>query len=370
VIILLEYKKSYKMENCTALTAQGIRCTRDGHLGGLCGTHHRSLARYGPRGFGLKQLDIKYKELRRGIEMRRNIAVAAAYQILIARERNVQLRHIENETRREMRDLFLQRRDEEALLPAAAAGGAAGGAHNNNEVLDDDEDAVAHAVIMIQNQGVAGGAAGGAGGNQVFAGAIAAVQHAARELQRFTEDRQNVHTTTAVKQTEKIVNIILKVPVPEGYRWHPAECSKTPGEIIMECKLSQKAAWQMMSQYAQDTSIYEMGRGIYGKVLDSAWQFIKNHKEKESLVAILRIEMNDNVGMCDQGNLSRVCNILAGYMDGVGSQESLSERLGRLLPPLRKIENLDERRGRINEILKENAVPTGEWDAWIEAVME
>lgn len=190
------------------------------------------------------------------------------------------------------------------------------------------------------------------------------------ELARFTSDKQNVHTSVMVKQTQDIVNSILKIPVPEGYRWHKTVCSKTPGEIIMECGMSQRAAWQMMSQYAQDTSIYEMGEGIYGKVLDSAWQFIKTHPEKESLIAILRIEMNDNVGMCAQGNLTRVCNILAGYMDGVGSQESLSERLGRLLPPLRKIENRDERQKRITEILEENAVPAGERDAWLEAVMD
>lgn len=331
------------MENCNAFTAQGTHCTRDGHLGGLCGTHFRSLERYGVRGFGLKQIAIKYRELLREEVLKRDTARLDANQLLNVRERNTQLRRIDTEYRRARRDLATRRFDEEALLPLD---GAAGGV---DRVVDDEEIDLAHAVFIIDN----GGAAGGAG-----------------DLAKFTKDPQNVHTKSSVDMTKNIVSTILKVPVPEGYRWHPTDCSKTPGEIIMECKLSQKAAWQMMSQYAQDTSIYDIDVGIYGKVLDSAWQFIKNHAEKDSLVAILRSEMQDNIGMCAQGNLTRICNILAGYMDGVGSQESLSERLGRLLPPLRKIENLDERRGRINEILKENAVPTGEWDAWIEAVME
>lgn len=352
------------MENCAALTAQGTQCTRPGHIEGLCGTHFRSLERYGVRGFGLKQIAIKYRELLREEVLKRDTARLDANQLLNVRERNAQLIRINNEYRHARRDLAIRRFDEEALLPLD---GAAGGVDRD---VDDEEIDLAHAVFIIDNGGAAGGAAGGAGGNQVFAAAIAAVQPAAGDLAKFTKDPQNVHTKSSVDMTKNIVSTILKVPVPEGYRWHRTECSKTPGEIIMECRLSQKAAWQMMSQYAQDTSIYDIDVGIYGKVLDSAWQFIKSHAEKDSLVSILRSEMQDNIGMCAQGNLTRICNILAGYMDGVGSQESLSERLGRLLPPLRKIENLDERRGRIIEIFKENAVPTGEWDAWIEAVME
>jgi hypothetical protein len=80
--------------------------------------------------------------------------------------------------------------------------------------------------------------------------------------------------------------------------------------------------------------------------------------------------MIDNVGMCAQGNLSRICNILAGYMEGVGAQESLSELLGRLLPPLMAIEDATERIRQACVILSENKVPQSEWDTWMEPFME
>lgn len=190
-----------------------------------------------------------------------------------------------------------------------------------------------------------------------------------RGLGAIAADPQGVHTSEVVKNVKKIIANVRAIPVPDGYKWDKIVCSKTPGEIITECRLTQSAAWQMMSQYAQDTSIYDIEEGIYGKVLDCVWQFIKTHAEKESLVSILRTELEDNIGMCAQGNLTRICNILAGYLDGVGSLESLSDRLGRLLHPLTEIENRDERHTRVLDILTTNEVPPDQWDAWIDAVM-
>jgi hypothetical protein len=196
------------------------------------------------------------------------------------------------------------------------------------------------------------------------------IQPVNRGLQEFAADPQNVHTTEAVNQTKEIVAFIRKIPVPEGYRWHAIESSKTPFEIGMECKLSQRAAWQMVSQYAQDTSIYDIEAGIYGKVLDSVWQYVKNSSDKEDLCKIIKRELEDNIGMCAQGNLSRICNVLAGYLEGVGSQESLSERLGRLLAPLAEIPDEFERIRQACDILRENRVPHNEWETWTDPLID
>jgi hypothetical protein len=126
----------------------------------------------------------------------------------------------------------------------------------------------------------------------------------------------------------------------------------------------------MFNQYVSNVSVYDIEEGIYGKVLDSVWQYVKTSPDKEDLCKILKNEMTDNIGMCAQGNLSRICNILAGYMDGVGAQESLSELLGRLLPPLMSIEDPSERIRQACVILAENKVPFSEWDTWMEPMLE
>lgn len=188
------------------------------------------------------------------------------------------------------------------------------------------------------------------------------------ELARFAADNQNVHTTQTVNVTKQIVERILKIHVPSEYKWSKQLCSKTPGDIIMTCKLTTKAAWQMIAKYCQDESIYEMEPGIYGKTLDGVWQYILNSPDKEDLSRCLKQEMEDNIGMCAQGNLSRLCNILAGYMEGVGSQESLAEILGREFTKLMEIENLQERLTKALSILKENNVPVTEWKLWVDSL--
>lgn len=184
------------------------------------------------------------------------------------------------------------------------------------------------------------------------------------DLAKFVADPQNIHTTLMVEQTKKMIEKVRSVSVPEEYRWNTQACSKTPGEIILSCKLSPDAAWQMMSKYTNPEPIYDIEEGIYGKVLDSVWQYVINSPEKESLIAIVKSEMEDNIGMCAQGNLTRICNILSGYMEGVGPTESPVEVLGRLMPKVAEIDDTNERLNEATRVLQESGLPTTEWMNW------
>jgi hypothetical protein len=193
---------------------------------------------------------------------------------------------------------------------------------------------------------------------------------AVTDLRHFATDAQNVHRTSTVQMVTRIVNEVLKIHVPEPYKWNMTTCSLTPGEIIIQCSLTPSAAWQMQVQYCQANTIYEMEPGIYGKVLDCVWQYIKGSPDIADLKRILKQELQDNIGMCAQGNLSRLCNILAGYVDGVGSQESKTEKLGRLLPPLAEIEDIHDRLDAGIAILRENEVLEEEWTVWLEPLFD
>ena len=187
----------------------------------------------------------------------------------------------------------------------------------------------------------------------------------------FAADSQNVHTTVAVTQTQEIIQKILStIPVPEEYRWDADVCSKTPGEIISECKLKQAAAFQMMSKYTSSETIYEMESGVYGKTLDAIWQFVKNSDDKTCLVRILKTELEDNIGMCAQGNLTRLANVLAGYVDGIDIPKPVSEVLGDELPKLMVVENVEVRIQLAAKLLRQHSVPVAEWDAWLEPLLD
>jgi hypothetical protein len=187
----------------------------------------------------------------------------------------------------------------------------------------------------------------------------------ARELAAFAADKQNVHTSQSVDMTKEVVARVLKIHVPEEYRWNMSTASKTVGEIIADCKLTLPEMVEMMNRYITDDSVYEMGKGIYGKVLDGVWQYVRNSPDKADMCRILKQELKDNIGMCAQGNLTRLCNVLSGYMDGIGPQESVNERLGRELPMLLDVE---DRVDKAKTLMRSLNVPEAEWGPWLEAI--
>lgn len=366
------------MDVCCAYNVKGTKCIKRATVGDLCGTHNNSRNLAGPNKYARNQLLYKLNgEIDRiaelyhpryaehepmspewraiNIEMREEILAArnlysTELRILIERQRletettgvnpdteaqeNRRQRRAENvrrrEARRELRERFMNDRARMREIVQ----------NDNNllarfqEFLDEDDPAVPRE----------------------------------RGLREFVQDPQNVHTAEAVTNTKDIIDKIRKVAVPDGYRWNMSVTSKTPGEIIAECGLSIHAACQMLTQYSNNVAIYDIEEGIYGKVLDSVWQFVKNSPDKDDLCKVIKQEMEDNVGMCAQGNLSRICNIVSGYMDGVTQMESLSEKLGRLFAELSK-EDPTIREDKAKTILTENMVPHEQWEAWMEAVM-
>ena len=195
-----------------------------------------------------------------------------------------------------------------------------------------------------------------------------AVRAPVGELAAFAADNQNVHTAQSVQLTKDVVDRVLKIAVEKAYQWNRKTVSRTPAEIIWACNLHPQVALQMMHKYCSPENVYELGPGIYGKVLDGVYAYIKNSPDKKDLYKILRAELTDNLGMCAQGNLSRLCNVLAGYLEGIGSQESPADRLGRELPKLMEIEDETRRMDVARGVLRDTGLPEAEWAPWLEAL--
>lgn len=188
-------------------------------------------------------------------------------------------------------------------------------------------------------------------------------------IPEFHADPQNIHRAETVNEVvKKTIQKVITIPVPEDHVWNMTAISKTPGEIIAECKLSIPAGKLLIDKYTSEETIYDMIPGIYGKTLDSVWQFVKGHEDKSLLIKTLKTELEDNIGMCAQGNLSRLCNVLQGYVDGL-TIPPISEILGDLLPPLMEIESETERREKAMQIMRTHNVPDDQQDAWLEGLV-
>lgn len=351
---------------CVGITKDGVRCTKrkcaEGD-GTRCKTHYNYVQTHGPHRTEIDEIKAKHKRIanqRRnqfhaqnpgGLDAHAAVQLARLNEVLrtdeeieldAARERHraerLRLGHdpdAEANRRREAERVRLQERRIQREFEL----------HQRIQLIRQNAE-------MLMNAPRGGGAAD------------------PRPLAQFTSDPQNVHTTVMVRQTKEIVEKVRQIQVPAEYQWNMSITSKTPGEIIAECKLSIHAACQMLTQYSHKTAIYDIEEGIYGKVLDSVWQFVKNSPDKEDLCRILKQEMEDNIGMCAQGNLTRLCNILAGYLDGVAPPESVAEKMGRLLPPLMEIEDPLDRIYQAFKIMKDNNVPFEEWDNWVSGFID
>lgn len=194
-----------------------------------------------------------------------------------------------------------------------------------------------------------------------------------RQLLDILNDKQSIHTSEAVELTKKNVQKILDIPVPDAYKCKGGISSSiislTLGEVIVCCPMNVSTFVELVNRYNNDETIYEMGEGIYGRVLDGIWQFIRNHEDKDALCRILAEELKSNVGMCAQGNLTRLCNVLEGYLDGLVHRESNSEILQREFSQISTLSDETEKLIRGRESLDRlGIINPVEREAWLSAL--
>jgi hypothetical protein len=176
----------------------------------------------------------------------------------------------------------------------------------------------------------------------------------------FMADGQNVHRSQTVKHVTDLFAKLMEIPIP-------AE-QNTLGEVITKCQLPPQAIVQLTRHYCEPVSIYEIPKA-YPKALDAVWAYIRNHIEKKELYLRVKDELTDNIGMCAQGNLSRICNIVSGYLDGIQPIVSVGEQLQRLISAIAR-DSEDDKIRRAQAALRELAVPEAEWAPWIEALAD
>lgn len=183
-------------------------------------------------------------------------------------------------------------------------------------------------------------------------------------LARFASDRQNVHTTESVNMTKRTIEKVLAIPVPKEYQ---SPNIKTMVEVLASCPFDKRSARHFSDKYCLDENIYEYGGGIYARVTDAVWQFILKSPHKADLCRIFATEVKDGIAMCAQGNLTRLCNVLSGYMDGL-VVESTGEQLQRRMAELSTVADETVRLAQGRGILRELAVPEVQWQPWLDAL--
>lgn len=186
------------------------------------------------------------------------------------------------------------------------------------------------------------------------------------ELARLANDKQSVHTKIINEKTEQGIETILKTPVPST--------QETLRDIayFMFSKgydaLSRKAILSDSKQWYETSLCRTPDDYLYKKVLDHTWAKIvalKNEELKKRLIE----EMNESVGMCCDGHLSRLANVFVGFTDDIEAPVSSGDILQTEMARISHIEDEEVRMREGRDLIMRLGIPDETARPWLEALV-
>jgi hypothetical protein len=188
-------------------------------------------------------------------------------------------------------------------------------------------------------------------------------QVARSELHALVLDAQNVHTSAVNKQTSGALTILLETPVPP--RQH------TLDEVTMAWtgKKDRRKVVRDMEEWYVKSECRAKKDWLYMRVLDGLWVRIKGSRHKDDLVARLWEECSESVGVCCEGHLSRLANVLVGFDEKVAPEVSVGELLQQKMAVVAGLDvSVEQKVGHAWAVFEELGVPMEERDVWVDAL--
>jgi predicted house-cleaning noncanonical NTP pyrophosphatase (MazG superfamily) len=172
----------------------------------------------------------------------------------------------------------------------------------------------------------------------------------------FAFDTQSVHRASVQTVMEVSLGKLRAVPVPDDMN-AVAEFFAVETDLISHL---------LMDDYESLIIPLTSGPVIYSDVFDHLWAYIRGHEHKEELVKRLSEEIRDGVGMCANGKLARLLNVVEGYMEGVSttSQKELFQNRMAVVAKMEKSAQLEA----ATKAFQEFGIPEGERGPWLEAL--
>jgi len=191
------------------------------------------------------------------------------------------------------------------------------------------------------------------------ADAMLAVEVPKPALQQFAEDTQNVHRKVVTDNTNTQTDKLLEVTVPTE--------QDTLNEIRKLFGKSRKVMDDVEHWYAL-TMCRKEADCLYKRTLNGLWAMIKTSAHKDELCKRLKEELTESVGMCCEGHLSRLCNVLVGFDDAFTTVVSKGEMLQKKMAEIAALEaTVRTKKMRARAVLKELAIPVSQHADWLDA---
>jgi len=189
-------------------------------------------------------------------------------------------------------------------------------------------------------------------------------------LGALARDQQNVHTRVVTEQTNKATEKLLAVKVPDTQQTERTLTLVWLGHLgipygnYINVAIDINKWFNTKDCRVEDDSLYrKLLRGLVALIVDE-----KDEERKKELYRRVWEECEESVGMCCEGHISRLCNVLVGFDESFEHQVSLGELTQQKMAAIaaQDIPEADKRK-QANEFFNEHKVPHAERDAWLDA---
>jgi len=188
------------------------------------------------------------------------------------------------------------------------------------------------------------------------------------ELQRLAEDRQNVHTAAVTRQTKEGEERLLATPTD----------GRQVGLRILRVFSARAGTLRDVMYVMNDvndwysrSAIREPGDRLYGRLLEGLWSLIERQPPpvRGELITRLWQEMAESVGMCSEGHISRLINVMVGFDDNFKPPVSLGEVIQNKIAAIAAMDiPVTGKLSQARALMTELGLPASEQAPWLEAL--
>jgi hypothetical protein len=187
------------------------------------------------------------------------------------------------------------------------------------------------------------------------------------DLRAFATDAQSVHRSSVQNTSQLIIAQLLIRAIPAD--------QETVFEINIDFNNPAIIGWRdapskltIINMFIDEYFSLEAFSVKYGDVVDRVWAFIRAHAERVELTIRLAQEISEGVGMCANGKMARLVNVLQGY-DETLDVEPPREAFQSAIAVLANLP-LAEREVRARELFIEYRIPAEDHDVWLEPLLD
>lgn len=203
---------------------------------------------------------------------------------------------------------------------------------------------------------------------EIPAVAAAPVPRPDRRLQDIVRDGQNVHTREVSEQSNRGLKILLEQKVPKeenALREVVASWFLTRNDIpYMDILDLEK---DVRKWYCTKTCRTHKD-WLYRKTFQGLWFIIKSHEHKTELEKRLFEECKESNGLCCDGHINRLINVMVGFDDRFAPPVPIKEVLQNKMAAIANLDiDDDEKIMRAKAVLMDLKIPEAEHQDWLAA---